>query len=270
MHNANITRRVSHVLLLAGLGLTTAFTTIPGEPEPTYLHKIIAGGSRTTLEYNTDKTVNKLVQVYKGESGEYQEVIVPVYENGRLVKTMSTDNTASAATDLNTSLEYAAGGQVQRISYYRDNAVYAYDSLAYGDGGHLVARYQFAKQPGKNAWENSGYQAFTWDGQGNIIRQDNFGKQPGYSKFVNVSSISYRYDDKLNPRQQQGLAWMLELQPAYLSAHNVIGETLVSNHSSRPVTSTCVYSYTGGKFPLKATYTTDADPGIVKMEFTRL
>ncbi|MBV8251690.1 MAG: hypothetical protein JO154_03710 [Chitinophaga sp.] len=270
MHNTHIARRVSHVLLLAGLGLTTAFTTIPGEPEPTYLHAIIAGGSRTTVEYNADKSINRLVQVHKGESGEYQEVIVPVYENGRLVKTMTAENSVSPATDLNTSLEYTAAGQVQRISYYRDNAIYAYDSLAYGDGGHLSVRYHFAKLAGRNTWENSGYQQFTWDGEGNIVRQDNYGKQPGYSKFVAVSSISYRYDNKSNPRQQQGLAWLMELQPAYLSAHNVIGETLVSNHSSRAVNSTCVYSYTGGKFPLKATYTTDADPGIVKMEFKRL
>ncbi|MBV7531510.1 hypothetical protein [Chitinophaga sp. sic0106] len=268
MSNNNLTRKAANALLLAVLGLSSAFT-VPGEPQPTYLTSISSSGGRTTVEYNADKSISRLVQVHKGESGDYNEVIKPVYDNGRLVKTMASDGTS--ADEVNTSLDYNPQGQVTRISYYRNEVVYAYDSLVYNEAGQLTTRHQFTAQPSKGNFDNSGYQEFTWDAAGDIIRQDNYGKQPGFSKFLRLSSISYRYDNKVNSRQQHpGLRWILELQPANLSAHNVVSETLTSSRSSRAVTSTCTYSYSGGKFPLKATYSSDADREIVKMEFTRL
>ncbi|WP_291906202.1 hypothetical protein [Chitinophaga sp. CB10] len=268
MSNNNLTRKATAALLLATFGLSSAFT-VPGEPQPTYLTSISSSGGRTTVEYNADKTISRLVLVHKGESGDYNEVIKPVYENGRLVKTMASDG--ESADEVNTTLEYNPQGQVTKISYYRNEAVYAYDSLAYNEAGQLTIRHLYTLQASKGTFDNSGYQEYTWDNAGDIVRQDNYGKQPGFSKFLRLSSISYRYDNKVNSRQQHPeLRWVLELQPANLSAHNVVAETLTSARSSRAVTSTCTYTYAGGKFPLKATYTSDADREIVKMEFTRL
>ncbi|MFB6457333.1 hypothetical protein ACE38W_18815 [Chitinophaga sp. Hz27] len=268
MHNTTIARRVSHVLLLSACVLTTAVAKA-GEPEPTYLQKVSSPLGQTVISYNTDRTISKLTVLHKGESADYQEVIVPVYENGRIIKTLSGDNPAATPADLNTSMEYNEAGRVIKISYYHANAVYAWDSLAYNQAGQLSTRYMYTKQPAKNTFENSGYQAWTWE-NGNVIRQDNFGKQPGFSKFIALSAISYRYDNKNNPQQQSDLIYLTDFRPAQFSANNVVAETLTSMNSSRAVTNTFVYTYNAGKFPVKATQTSDLDPATVKLEWTRL
>ncbi|NIG54271.1 hypothetical protein [Chitinophaga sp. Cy-1792] len=268
MHNTTIAQRVSHVLLLSACVLTTAFAKA-GQPEPTYLQKVSSPQGQTVISYNSDRTINKLVVLHKGENADYQEVIVPVYENGHIVKTLSGDDPGAAPADLNTTLEYNEAGKVTKISYYRSNDVYAWDSLAYNQSGQLTTRYLYTKQAGKNTWENSGYQTWTWE-NGNVTRQENFGKQPGYSKFIALSAISYRYDNKNNPQQQADLAWLTDFRPAQFSANNVVAETLTSMNASRAVTNTFVYTYNAGKFPVKATQTSDIDPVTVKMEWTRL
>ena len=270
MLNKSATQRVSVAMLMASIVVFSAFRSDHNTAQSTYLHKISSPAGQTVLEYNADKTIKKIVQFRKTENAAYSDVQLPVYENGRLVKSLFADNENATTGDLYTSYDYA-GDKVAKISYYRDNAVYTYDSLGYDATGKLAIRYQFGKNPAKGNWENTGYQQFTWDGEGNVAQMDIFGKQPGYSKFIHTSIVSYTYDNKQNPHQQQPeLAQLMEIGANNLSAHNILTENISSVNSSRVVTSTYSYAYNGGKYPVRGTYTSGADAAVVKLEWIKL
>lgn len=272
MLNKSIAQGATYAVLISALALFSAFRSDKDSPGGTYLHKISSPGGHTLMEYNTDKSVKKIIQVHKTENATYSDVQLPVYENGRLVKTLATDDENAQTGELNATFEYSANtNQVSRISYYRNKAVYTYDSLVYNTAGKVSARYQFSKNPVNGNWENTGYQQYTWDQEGNVTQMDNYGKQPGYSKFIATSSISYTYDRKLNPQQlRPELAYMLDATAANLSAHNVLSESIRTIRSSRVITNTYTYAYNADKYPVRATFKDGMDDGTVKLEWVKL
>lgn len=189
-----------------------------------------------------------------------------------MVKSLFADDEQATTGDIYTSYEYTAtGDKLSKISYYRNKEVYTYDSLVYNEAGKLATRFQFGKNPAKGNWENTGYQQFTWDADGNVTQMDNFGKQPGYSKFLHTSAVGYTYDNRQNPQQQQPeLAFLMDLNAANLSAHNILTENISSTNSSQVVTSTYSYAYNAGKYPVKGTYTSGMDAAVVKLEWIKL
>ncbi|HVI49346.1 MAG TPA: hypothetical protein VM802_31060 [Chitinophaga sp.] len=272
MHNKSIIAQgATYAMLLTSMAFLSAFRSTGNEgPQGTYLRKISSASGQTTMEYNADRTIKKIVQLRKTENAGYNDVLLPVYENGRLVKTLSADEEKPAG-DLNTVYAYAANGKaVQKISYYRNNEVYTQDSLVYNEAGKISARYQINKNPQKGAWEVSGYQLYTWNAEGDVAQMDNYGKQPGYSRFVALSSVSYTYDKKQNPQQLlPELAYILDMAAPNLSAHNVLTETISNPHASRTITNTYTYAY-GGQFPVRATFNSGLDNETVKLEWVRL
>lgn len=272
MLNKSIAQRAGVAMLMASVIVFSAFRSDRGTQPGSYLHKISSPAGQTVLEYNADKTISKIVQFHKTENASYSDVQLPVYENGRLVKCLFADEEQATTGDLYTSYDYTAtGDKVAKISYYRNNEVYTYDSLVYNEGGKLATRFLFGKNPAKGTWENTGYQQFTWDAAGNITRMDTYGKQPGYSKFLHTSAASYTYDNRQNPQQQQPeLAVLMELNAANLSANNILTENVSSANTSRVVTSTYSYAYNGGKYPVRGTYTSGMDAGVVKLEWIKL
>lgn len=237
--------------------------------QQTYLHKVTSPAGQTLLEYNDDRSIRRIVQLHKTDNDTYSDVQLPVYENGRVVKCLSADDEKAVTGEPYLAFEYNSD-KVSRISYYRDNAVYSYDSLAYDASGKIAMRYQFGRNAARTAWENSGYQQYTWTPEGDVERMDTYGKQPGYSKFVYTSSVSYTYDRKQNPQQQQPeLAILLEGGAGNLSAHNVLTESISSPNSSRIITNTYTYAY-NGKYPVRATYNSGMDAAIVKLEWIKL
>jgi hypothetical protein len=270
MLNKSAAKGASVAMLMASVIVFSAFRSDRAGQQNTYLHKISSPAGQTVLEYNADKTISKIVQWHKSGGETYSDVQLPVYENGRLVKSLFADDEKATTGDIYRSYEYA-GGKIAKVSFYRDNAVYTYDSLAYNDAGKLAASYHFGRQPASGAWENTGYQQYTWDGEGNVSQLDNYGKQPGYSKFVNTSSVTYTYDNKLNPQQQQPeLGSLLDAGAANLSTHNILTETISSINSSGTITNTYTYAYNGGKYPVRGTYTSGMDAAVVKLEWIKL
>lgn len=262
----------SYVLLLAMPALLLSFRPDSGKTTGTYLHKISSNEGQTRLEYNADKTLKKMLQFRKTENASYTDVILPVYENGRLTRTLFADDENAATGDVFASFDYSASGQqIQLVKYYRNGDVFTYDSLAYNAGGNLETRYHFGKHPSSGKWENTGYEQFTWDQNGNVERVDNYGKQPGYSKFVCTSSLAYTYDKAQNPQHEQpGVAFVLEANAANLSAHNVLSETISSVNSSRSITNTYSYAYNAAKYPVRATFNSGMDNSTVKLEWVSL
>lgn len=258
------------VLVMASTFVFSSFRSDKSTQPGTYLHKISSPAGQTVLEYNADKTIQKITQFRKTENAAYTDVVLPVYENGRLVKSLFADEEKATTGDLYTSFDYA-GDKVAKISYYRNNAVHTYDSLVYNENGKLAVRYQFGKNPVKGNWENTGYQQLTWDNDGNVAQMDNYGKQPGYSKFVHTSAVTYTYDKQQNPQQQQAeLGYLTDLSAANLSAHNILTENISSVNSSRVITSTYSYAYNGAKYPVRGTYTSGMDAAVVKLEWIKL
>jgi hypothetical protein len=271
MHNRSVTQGAVAVIFIASIVVFSAFSPNRTGQQNTYLHKVSSPVGQTMFEYNADKTIHKIVQLRKTENASYCDVQLPVYKNGRLVKTLFSDDEKATTGDLYSSYDYAATGRIEKISIYRNNVVYTYDSLAYNTIGKLDIRYRFSRNPAKGNWENSGYQQFTWDNEENIVQMDNYGKQPGYNKFINTSSVSYTYDNKENPQKgQPELALMLEADAASMSAHNILTENMSSQNSSQVTTSTYSYAYNAGKYPVRGTCVSGMDAAVVKLEWIKL
>jgi hypothetical protein len=272
MKRKSILPRGSFVLLLAALAVFSSFRSDKVKPAGTYLHKISSTSGQTRLEYNADKSLKKILQFRKTENASYTDVILPVYENGRLARTLFADTENATTGDVFTSFDYSAdGNHIQKVKYYRNNDVFTYDSLTYDAGGKLETRYHFGKHPSSGKWQNTGYEQFTWDQKGNIERIDNYGKQPGYSKFVCTSSLNYTYDNAQNPQHEQpNLAFVLEANAANMSANNVLSETISSANSSIVITNSYTYAYNAAKYPVRGTFNSGMDNSVMKLEWVAL
>ncbi|RBL91592.1 hypothetical protein [Chitinophaga flava] len=272
MLSHNYTHWVSRAMLVATLACTTAFRADKGTPGGTYLYKISSPAGHTTLEYNADKSLRKLIRVHQSEDAAYQDILLPMYENGHLLKTFSTEDGTALTGDLNTTLEYApSGNQVRKISYYRNNAVYTIDSLAFNADGKISTRYHLALNPATSAWEISGYQLYSWDQHGDVTRMDNFGKQPGREDFQMTSSVTYNYDNGQNPQQlRPELAYVLDATAANLSVHNILSEKISIEGASSAVIHNYSYTYNADKYPVSATFSGGVNGETVKLEWVRL
>ncbi|MCW3466869.1 hypothetical protein [Chitinophaga nivalis] len=272
MHNKFIAQGAIFAALLSSVVTFSSFRPEGDNPHNTYLHKVSSPAGQMLLEYNADKTIKKIVQQHKTENASYSDVQLPVYENGRLVKSLLADDEQTTTGDLYLSFDYAGtGDKVAKISYYRDGAVYAYDSLVYNNDGKLATRYQFSKNAAKNTLENNGYQEYTWNEKGDVSQMDNYAKLPGNSKFMPVSSVSYTYDNRQNPQlQHPELASLLDATAPNLSAHNVLSESISTPHSSRVITNTYSYAYNAGKYPVRGTFSSGMDQTVAKMEWVKL
>lgn len=267
MFTTKITNGTIGAALLASVTILSSFR---GGDNKTYLHKVVSSAGQTTLEYNTDKTISRIVQLHKTEDNStYNTVQMPVYENGKLVKSLLADDEKATSGDVYQAFEYS-GDHISKMSYYRDGQVNTVDSLAYDANGQLATRYQFGRNA-KGALVMTGYQQYNWDKEGNVERVDNYGKQPGYSKFVYTSSVSYTYDNKLNPQQERPeLAFLLDASAGSISAHNVITESFSSPNSAQVITNTYSYAYNASKFPVKGTFISGLDGSTSKLEWSKL
>lgn len=260
-------------LFVTSMAFTTAFRADKDTPGGTYLHKVSSPAGNTTLEYNADKTLRKIIQVHQAEDGStWKDIQLPVYENGRLVKKLSTEDANAVTGDLDATYNYTPGSnQLQSISYYRNNAVYMTDSIVYNADGKVSARYNLMINPVKKQPEITGYQQYSWDKEGNVVRMEIYGKQPGYSGYRLTSTATYTYDRQQNPQQLcPDLAYLMDITPANLSAHNVLSETISTAHSSRSYTHTYTYAYNASRYPVRGTFRNGMDEGTVKLEWTKL
>lgn len=267
MLRKSLTHGVICASLAASFTLFSAFNT--GSNFETYLYKVISPAGQTTMEYNPDKTLKKIIQQQGTGAEKYAVVQIPVYENGRIVKTLLAEE-SGADEELYRSFEYNSAGQLAKINSYRQNALIATDSLVYNADGQLSTRYLSGLQASTKKIVQNGYQEWSWDKEGNVIEVATYGNQPGYSKFVNTSTTSYTYDNKQNPKQQRDLALILDAGAASLSAHNVLSETISSPNSSRDIKNTWTYAYNAGKFPVKATLNAGLDGSTIKLEWIKL
>lgn len=262
---------IRHGVIYASLALSfTAFSAFnSGSSFETYLSKIISPNGKTLVEYNTDKTIRSILLVHGQNKDEYTVAQLPVYENGRIVKTLLA-NASGQDGELYRSFDYQADGKLLKVYAYRQNALVSVDSLAYNADGQLITRYfsNFNAQAAKVLPD--GYQELSWDKEGNVVEARTFGKQPGYNKLVNTSTTAYRYDNKQTPSQQRNLALILDAGVANLSAHNVLSETIASANSVNVITNTWSYAYNAGKFPVKATLNAGLDGSTVKLEWIKL
>jgi hypothetical protein len=276
MLTTSIARGAIYATLVTSFTILTAFRSEGnhinlrnGGDQQTYLHKVVSPAGQTLVEYNADKSIRRIVQQRKSENADYSDIQLPVYENGRVVKCLSAADEKAVTGDPYLSFEYNSD-KVSKISYFRDNAVYSYDSLAYDAAGKIARRYQFGRNAAKATWENSGYLEYTWNQEGDVERMDTYGKQPGYSKFVYTSSVSYTYDRKQNPQLlQPDLGILLDGGAGNLSAHNVLTENISSPNTSRVITNTYTYAY-NGKYPVRATFSSGMDAATIKLEWIKL
>lgn len=214
------------------------------------LHGIATSTDKTIISYNADKSIAKLVSTHKTDDDTYILTRIPVYENGKLVKTMLTDS--DAAPSLFSDFGWNTKGQVEKIRYYENGTVNAYDSLVYNAAGKITARYFFNKEA--NTFTSHNCQLYTWDAKGNITRMESMGRADNNAAFALSSTTSYKYDNKLNAHQSTpSLSYIVDVAPVNLSANNIVAETITTDNGS--TTNIYAYAYNAMQYPVKVTAT---------------
>jgi hypothetical protein len=236
---------------ITAAAMLSSFSTINGKMR---LHGITTATDKTVITYNADKSIAKLVSTHKTGDDSYVAARIPVYENGQLVKTLFTDDEQSGTPVLFSSFTYSAKGQVEKISYYQENAVNAYDSLVYSNTGKIIARYFFSKEA--SGFESHNCQLYTWDAKGNISSLENMGRLNDKAAFVLSSAISYTYDSKPNAQQSiPELSYIIDVAPVNLSANNIVSETITTATGSSAGVNNYTYAYNASQYPVKVTAT---------------
>jgi hypothetical protein len=234
--------------LMAAVMLSAFRADNPGKIR---LQGIATPTDKTVITYNADKSIAKLVSTHKSGEESYVVARIPVYENGKLVKTMFTDS--DDAPGVFSSFTYSAKGQVEKISYFQGDVINAYDSLVYSVAGKITARYFFNKEEGQTAFESHNCQLYTWDAKGNIINMENMGRLNAAAEFVLSSSTSYTYDNKQNAQQSiPSLSYIIDVAPVNLSANNILSETITPATGSAIVNS-YEYAYNAAQYPVRVT-----------------
>ena len=237
------------VTFLMAAAMLSAFRTNTDEIR---LQRISSATDKTIITYNADKSIARLVSTHKTADESYVVTRIPVYENGKLVKTMFTDDVAAEAT-LFSAFTYSAKEQVEKISYFQEDAVNAYDSLIYNDAGKIIARYFFNKGEGQSAFESHNCQLYTWDVKGNITGMENFGRLSAKAAFILSYRTSYTYDNKSNAQQSSpSLSYIIDVTPANLSANNIVSETITSATGST-IVNNFEYAYNAAQYPVRIT-----------------
>ena len=218
------------------------------------LHAISSPTDKTVISYNADKSIAKMVTTHALGDDQYTDVRIPVYQSGKLVKTMSTADEKEQVPALFSSFGYDSKGRIDKISYYEENQVSGYDSLVYDNKGQLAARYFFVIPAGKKTFENHYCQLYTWDQQGNIIRQENMGRGSDNAAFAVSSTVDYKYDDKMNSqRSVPGFAYITDLNAVNLSANNIVSEVITPANGANAIAKSYAYNYNSRQYPEKVT-----------------
>ncbi|WPV65561.1 hypothetical protein [Chitinophaga sp. LS1] len=243
---------LSATVLSAALAIC-AFKPAPCDNNGGLLHAISSPTDKTVLTYNADKSIAKLVTTHAMGDDQYTDVRIPVYQSGKLVKTMSTADESQAPT-LFSSFGYDSKGRIDKISYYEENQVSGYDSLVYDTKGQLAARYFFVMQAGKQTFENHYCQLYTWDQKGNIIQQENMGRVANNVAFALSSTVAFQYDDKLNSQKSvPGFGYITDLNAVNLSANNIVSEVITTANGANAISKSYAYNYNSKQYPAQIT-----------------
>ncbi|WP_044218923.1 hypothetical protein [Chitinophaga pinensis] len=266
----NFTRgRIVAALLLAGITVS-AFRS-PSDKGRMRLHGITTATDRTVISYNEDRTVAELLTTYKTEEGSYTTTRIPVYKNGRLVKTFVTDDESSHAPTLFATYDYSEKGNIRRIIYYLDGLVHSYDSLVYNSSGQITARYFFNDTQDGLAFENNSCQFYTWDVKGNIISVHNMGRVNKKLPFTKASTTTYTYDDHPNAQHSiPALPYLVDIAAVNLSANNIITETITPVTGNNRIVNQYKYAYNEEAYPkqITTTYAEGGETVVTELEWS--
>jgi hypothetical protein len=244
---------------LCAVFLLTAFIAVAFRPlhydkGRLQLRGINTATNKTVISYNEDRSIAELLTIYKTEEGSYTTTRIPVYKNGRLVKTYVTDDDASHAPTLFSSFEYSKKGNIRRIIYYLDGLVHGYDSLVFNANDQIIARYFFNDTQDGSSFENNSCQCYTWDDKGNIVMIENMGRVNRKLPFTISSTTTYTYDDHPNAQQHiPSLCYLVDITAAYLSANNIVTETITAAISNNSSVNHYSYTYNEDLYPTRIT-----------------
>lgn len=244
--------------------VVSAFRPIDSDKGKMRLLGITTANNRTVFSYNGDKSIAELLTIHKTEEGSYTTTRIPVYKNGRLVKTFVTDDDASHAPTLFAAFEYSGKGNIRRILYYLDGFVHGYDSLTYNTNGQITARYFFNSTQDGTSFENNSCQLYTWDRKGNIVTIENMGRVNRRLPFTLSSTMNYTYDDHPNAQQSiPSLCYLADIAAVNLSANNILTETIRSAVSNTSIVNHYSYAYNEQQYPERITTRYAANDEIV-------
>ncbi|WP_217606752.1 hypothetical protein [Chitinophaga sp. GbtcB8] len=251
---------VALVATIAAIALTSFRNNDEGNTDRPFLQAINSHASTTLITYNLQHAISRLTRIQRTVEETYTDIRIPVYESGHLVSTLVSDRANGEDSQLFSSFDYTDDySRIEKIHYYTEGSIQAYDSLVYNETGHITARYFFGKNV-NNHFENHNYQAYTWDNAGNVIQLDNYGRMGTSGNFALSSTMLYSYDKKLNPQQRiNGLCYITDIMPAFLSNNNVLTEQIISTQGADKTTTSYKYEYNSAQYPTSVTAIYGAD-----------
>jgi len=253
MKTSSFTAALTFTAIIAVTALSAFRSSDPGNERP-FLASINSHASTMRIAYNGQHAVSRLTRIQRTDEGSYMDIRIPVYEQGRLVRTLATDEENGNSGRIFSSFGYTPDQQrINRINYYRDGAVQGYDSLVYDNAGRITARY-FYNRNAQGVFESHNYQAYTWNEAGNVSRMDNYGRMAATGSFTRSSMVTYTYDRQPNPQKQiAGLCYITDVLPAFLSANNILTEQLTHAGTNSQLTNTYTYTYNAADYPVSIT-----------------
>ncbi len=240
-------------LLLSAAALAVLFTACKDDetnptPQTTKLFlNLVRGTDSIGATYNTANRIIKYDLIDRREGGHsyYTE---GVYENNRLVKLNSSEESPTALL-LSQSYDYNAAGYVEKIKFYEESGkVYSYDSLSYDSEGRLVGLYLNEAADGTGDLEMYEKYVFVWN-KGNVIKQHVVKIVDGTETKDSVTT-TYTYDNKVNYVAKQPEIFLMEPEsPAFgLSTNNILTEKTVWPDATQEFTNE--YTYDEDNYPV--------------------
>lgn len=253
MKTANSRERIAFAAMLA-ITMLASFrnTDIDNDRALPLLEGIKSPASTMQIAYNQRNMIGRLTRTQNTAEETYTDVRIPVYENGRLVSTLVSSHANGSDSEIFSSFEYAVNYRlIEKIRYYTEGQVQGYDSLVYNAEGRIIARYFFS-HAADNSFRSHNCQRYTWNEEGNISRLENYGSRG--SGFELGSSVTYTYDKHPNPQKQvDGLCYITDIMPAFLSANNVLTEEITYADGAGKHVNTYSYEYNAALYPASIT-----------------
>jgi hypothetical protein len=272
MKVTNFKERVAFAAMIAGIAALTAFRTKESDnigPSP-LLEGVNSNASSMQISYNKKNMIGRLTRIQQTADENYVDVRIPVYENGLLVSTLVSAHESGEDSEIFSSFQYAVNYRfIEKIRYYSGGQVQGYDSLVYNGDGRITARYFFSRKA-DGSFESHNYQRYTWNDAGNVTRLETYGRSGGGSNFALNAAIAYTYDNRPNPqRQVEGLCYITDIMPAFLSANNILSEEITALNSGSKQRNTFRYEYNAAQYPaaVTAVYGVDGASETTQMKY---
>jgi len=219
--------------------------------------KVGADSTVTTYSYDAQ---NRFVRESTNDpvNNETSSVNLIRDNNGRVTKLI--DEVIGSSSESTTTDFFYLSPSDARLrngkTIYTDLGVILKDSIAYEYSGNQVTRTNHYYSENNGPYVMYDYYAYTYDSRNNVSSVKYYVLGSGGTNFELYATITYTYDDKINPIYSKDDALMEYIGNQYVSPNNVTSLTYTDPSSPADnFTANVTYEYRSDGRPIKSTTT---------------